>query len=105
MLAEHELKSKREVQFIRNVCADLGCMLYGELVMCVDNTAAIDIAQNMGVTARTKRFIDAIHYFRDLVDRKCMLPVHVSTDRQRADGFTKPLPRHTFLTWVDTLVH
>ena len=95
----------REVQFIRNVCADLGCMLRGELIMCVDNTAAIDIARNMGVTARTKHFTDAIHYFRDLVDRKCMLPVHVSTDRQRADGFTKPLPRHTFLDWVDTLVH
>ena len=87
------------------VCANLGCMLHEELVMCVDNTAAIDIAQNMGVTARTKHFTDAIHYFRDLVDRKCMLPVHVFTDRQRADGFTNPLPRHYFLDWVDTLVH
>ena len=95
----------REVEFVRHLCEDLGCVLRGELILCVDNTAAIDIAHNLGVTARTKHFTDAIHYFRDLVYRMCILPVHVTTDRQRADGFTKPLPKHTFLSWVDTLVH
>ena len=95
----------REVQFVRNVCDDLGITLHGDLIMCVDYTAAIDIANNMGVTQRTKHFTDAVHYFRDLVDRKCILPVHVTTDRQRADGFTKPLSRHTYLTWRSWILH
>ena len=95
----------REIEFVRHLCESLGHVLRGALVLCVDNTAAIDIAHNLGVTARTKHFTDAIHYFRDLVDRMCILPVHVTTDRQRADGFTKPLPKHIFLPWVDTLVH
>ena len=95
----------REIEFVRHLCESLGHVLKGALVLCVDNTAAIDIAHNLGVTARTKHFTDAIHYFRDLVDRMCVLPVHVTTDRQRADGFTKPLPKHLFLPWVDTLVH
>ena len=59
----------------------------------------------MGVTARNKHFKDAIHYFRDLVDRKFVIPVHVSTDLQRADGFTKPLMNTKFLQWIDWLIH
>ena len=59
----------REVQFVRNVCDDLGVTLHGDLVMCVDNTAAIDIGNNMGVTQHTKHFTDAVHYFRDLSGR------------------------------------
>ena len=95
----------REIEFVRHLCEDMGCTLRGRLVLCVDNTAAIAIAHNLGVTARTKHFTDAIHYFRDLVYRMRVMPVHVTTDRQRADGFTKPLPKHTLLAWIDTLVH
>ena len=65
----------REMAFIRGVCQDLGSILVGDLILAVDNEAAIDIAQNMGVTARNKHFTDAIHYFRDQVDRQAVTPV------------------------------
>ena len=73
--------------------------------MAVDNQAAIKIAENLGVTGRNKHFQDSLHYFRHLVDHRVVSPVYVTTKNQRADGFTKPLPKHTFLTWVDTMVH
>ena len=95
----------KEITFVRNICSELGIKLHGELVLAVDNEAAIQIANNMGVTARNKHFKDAIHYFRDLVDRKFVIPVHVSTDLQRADGFTKPLMNTKFLQWIDWLIH
>ena len=90
--------------FIRGVCQDLGATLVGDLILAVDNEAAIDIAQNMGVTARNKHFTDAIHYFRNQVDVRAVTPVHVATDLQRADGFTKPLVKTKFIEWARWLV-
>jgi hypothetical protein len=54
----------REMTYIRNVCGDLGLVLRGRLCLAVDNTAAIAICENPGVTARNKHFSDAVHYVR-----------------------------------------
>ena len=70
----------------------------------MDNQAAIKIAENIGVTGRTKHFIDAIHYFRHLVDHRVVAPTFVRTDFQRADGFTKPLEKGKFRTWTSMLL-
>jgi len=92
----------KEITFLRQVCNELGVALHGKLALGVDNTAAIEIANNMGVTGRNKHFIDAIHYFRDQVDRECIMPIHVTTDLQRADGFTKPVK--DFIKWMKWLL-
>jgi len=89
----------REIEFIRAICADMGFMLKGQLVLILDNTAAIDVAENMGVTARTKHFDMCVHYFRDLVQRGKIKPIHVLTIWQKADGFTKGLDKTKFLEW------
>ena len=89
----------REIQFVRNVCRDLGITLHGDLVLAVDNEAAIKIANNAGVTGRNKHFTDAIHYFREMVECKSIYPAHVSTHLQRADGFTKALDNKKFRDW------
>ena len=95
----------KEIEFIRNVCADMGVILYGRLVLAVDNTAAIDIAHDVGVSARTKHFDRAIHYLRDLTQMKRVLPVFVRTDMQRADGYTKALDKSAFNRWISCLLH
>ena len=69
----------KEIEFVRNVCADMGVILQGRLVLCVDNTAAIDIAHDVGVSARTKHFDRAIHYLRDLTQLRRILPLFVGT--------------------------
>ena len=36
----------KEIEFVRNICSDMGVVLQGRLVLAVDNTAAIDIAHD-----------------------------------------------------------
>ena len=94
----------REVAFVRNVLVGLGFPLMHPTVVCVDNRAAIEIAHNIGVTSRNKHFVDAIHYFRHLVDHRIVIPTHVLTKHQRADGFTKCLGKSPFKEWLRMLL-
>ena len=93
----------KELTFVRNLCDFLGVKLDGPTVMCVDNQAAIKIAENLGVTGRNKHFQDSLHYFRHLVDHRVVAPVFVTTKHQRADGFTKPLDNTAFKRWKPAL--
>ena len=93
----------KEIVFVRNVLSDLGVHLDGPTVLAVDNQAAIQIAQNMGVTSKSKHFVDAIHYFRHLVDHRVVEPTFVRTTHQHADGFTKVLGKRPFATWQQLL--
>jgi hypothetical protein len=87
----------KEINFIRNICSELQCPLQGSLVLAVDNTAAINVANNLGVTGRTKHFRSSIHYIRDEVMLQRLTIHHVRTDFQLADLFTKALDKTTFL--------
>ena len=95
----------KEVEFVRNVCADMGVILRGRLVLAVDNTACIDIAHDVGVSARTKHFDRAIHYLRDLTQLRKVIPVYVNTNQQRADGYTKALDKSTYIRWISHILH
>lgn len=90
----------KEMEFVRNVCFDLGMKLQGRLVLAVDNTAVIDVAHDVGVSARTKHFDRAMHYLRDLVQLRRVIPVFVRTHIQRADGLTKALDKAKYFDWL-----
>jgi hypothetical protein len=94
----------KEIVFVRKLLTDLGYPPVGPITLCVDNRAAINIAENMGVTSKSKHFVDAIHYFRHLVDHRVVVPTFVKTVDQRADGFTKPLGKTLFRVWVKYLL-
>ena len=93
----------KEIIFIRNVLKDLKFEISSSSTLAVDNRAAIDIANNLGVTARNKHFKDTLHYFRHLVDHRIVYPIHVSSKFQRADGMTKCLERSAFRDWCKLL--
>ena len=95
----------KEIEFIRNICDDMGVTLHDRLILAVDNTAAIDIAHAVGVSGRTKHFDRAIHYLRDLTQARRVLPVFVTTHNQRADGYTKCLDKSSFLQWSKFVLH
>ena len=76
-----------------------------ETQRAVDNTAAIDIAFDVGVSGRTKHFDRAIHYLRDLTQMKRILPTFIPTKLQKADGFTKALDKSTFNSWFPQVIH
>ena len=96
--------SCKEIAFVRNVCNELDLKLMGPVMLGVDNDAAITIANNRGVTGRTKHFSDAIHFVRHMIDHNYVRLRWVSTKVQRADGFTKPLDKTTFRSWCSTLI-
>ena len=73
----------KEVEFVRNLLRDLGFPLLQRVVLAVDNSAAKQICENMGVTGRTKHFQDAIHYVRHLYDHNKIHIEHVRTHLQR----------------------
>jgi hypothetical protein len=83
----------------------MGVTLHDRLILAVDNTAAIDIAHDVGVSGRTKHFDRAIHYLRDLTQARRVLPVFVTTHNQRADGYTKILDKSSFLQWIKFVLH
>ena len=94
----------REMTYIRNVCSDLGLDLKGPLILGVDNEAAIAITENPGITARNKHFDDQIHYVRHEFEHLRVRVVYVPTDKQRADGFTKPLDPTTYSRWRENVI-
>ena len=94
----------KEIEFVRNICSDMGVQLHGRLVLAVDNTACIDIANDVGVSGRTKHFDRAIHYLRDLTQLRRVLPFFVTTHNQRADGYTKALDKSTFMRWTACVI-
>ena len=69
----------------------------GSAILAVDNTAAIDVANDYGVSARTKHFERVMHFLRETVCDLRVKMVYVSTVNQLADLFTKPLDKTTFI--------
>ena len=76
---------------------DLGFPITGTTVLGVDNTAAIDITRNYGVTQRNKHYVRETHYIREQYDRGVVAPLYVDTLKQRADFYTKPLDPTKFM--------
>jgi hypothetical protein len=95
----------KEIEFVRQICHDMGVTLQGRLVLGIDNTACIDIANDVGVSGRTKHYDRAIHYLRDLTQLRRVLPSYVNTHQQRADGYTKVLDKSTFIKWISHILH
>ena len=90
-------QAAREISFLRNVLEDIGFGTMGATVLGVDNTAAIDVANDYGVTARTKHFERVVHFLRETVSDLRIKLVFVRTVNQLADIFTKPLGKTDFL--------
>ena len=95
----------KEIEFVRNICADMGVLLHGRLVLALDNTACIDVAHDVGVSSRTKHFDRAIHYLRDLTQLRRILPTYINTHQQRADGYTKSLDKSAYTKWLPCVIH
>ena len=90
-------QATREIAFLRNLLDELDMPIMGPAVLGVDNTAAIDVANDYGVSARTKHFERAMHFIREAVSELRVKLVFVRTTNQLADLFTKPLGKTDFI--------
>jgi len=66
------------------------------LVYC-DNMSAINISKNLVQHSRIKHIDIRHHFIRELVENKIVEISHVSSEKQLADIFTKPLDLNSFL--------
>ena len=68
------------------------------MVVYCDNSRDIDISKNPVQHSKTKNTEIRYHFIRDFVERKIVALEYISTKRQNADIFTKPLDRSKFET-------
>jgi len=87
----------RELKFVRMLCSELGYEITGDVIMGVDNDAAIKVAQNAGVSQRNKHWDREAHYIRECVDHGYISLVFVRTAYQLADCLTKAMDKTGFL--------
>lgn len=67
------------------------------MLMYCDNTSAIDISKNPVQHTRTKHIDIRHHFFHELVENKTVEIVHVPSEKQLADIFTKPLDLNSYM--------
>ncbi|CAM8925932.1 unnamed protein product [Rhodiola kirilowii] len=67
-----------------------------EMTLYCDNMSAISISKNPVQHSRTKHIDIRHHFIRELVEQKVVTLTHVTTDKQLADIFTKPLDAAQF---------
>jgi hypothetical protein len=68
-----------------------------------DNQSAQALARNPEFHAKAKHIQLSAHFQREKVENGQVELVHVATENQAADGFTKPLGQAKFKRWVEQL--
>ncbi|CAM8993750.1 unnamed protein product [Rhodiola kirilowii] len=74
-----------------------------EMTFYCDNMSAISISKNPVQHSKTKHIDIRHHFIRELVEQKVVILKHVTTDKQLADIFTKPLDAAQFETLRSSL--
>ena len=80
---------------MRQTLQDFGCHFTKILLLC-DNESAIKLANNPISHSRTKHIDTRHHFLRDHETKRDIEICHVSTEKQLADIFTKPLDESRF---------
>ena len=80
---------------MRFTLSDFGCKFSKILLLC-DNESVIKLANNPVNHSRTKHIDIRHHFLRDHEAKGDIALSHVSTDKQLADIFTKPLDEQRF---------
>ena len=86
----------REVVWIRRLLSDIGCPCDKETTLYVDNQSAIQLVRNPVFHKRTKHIDVHFHFIREKLNEKELIVEYVPSVNQRADIFTKALPRDRF---------
>jgi hypothetical protein len=73
------------------------------LKIYADNRGAQALARNPEFHAKAKHIQLSVHFQREKIENGQVELVHVATEEQAADGFTKPLNTAKFKRWVELL--
>ena len=95
--------SGKRTVFLVQLLGEFGVKFGGKMIMLIDNTAAMDLSQKLGVQTRTAHFLRWQHYLRWLVLHQYVELYFVPTKEQLADIFTKVLDMSTYLAFCSIL--
>jgi hypothetical protein len=86
-----------QLLWMKSTLSDFGCK-FSKIPLLCDNEIAIKLAKNPVNHSRTKHIDIRHHFLRDHEAKGDIILSHVSTDKQLADIFTKPLDEQRFCT-------
>ncbi|CAM8984783.1 unnamed protein product [Rhodiola kirilowii] len=86
-----------ELTWLARLIGEMGVPVLCPIPLCCDNKAALHIAHNPVFHERTKHVELDCHLVRAHVVSKFIDPLHIFTNEQPADIFTKPLTREQLL--------
>jgi hypothetical protein len=93
-----------EAVSIRGICADIGFPQLTPTVLKMDNSGAIDLANDPVQHAKSKHIARRDLFLRELVERGIIVPKYVPTSANIADALTKPLDRSQFVAHRATML-
>lgn len=82
-----------EAIWFRNLLKDVDINSYKPIVIHIDNQSAIRLAKNPEYHKRTQHIEVRYHFRREKVASQEIIVEYISTENQRADTFTKAVPR------------
>ncbi|WVZ90653.1 hypothetical protein U9M48_036936 [Paspalum notatum var. saurae] len=85
-----------QLLWMKITLSDFG-LRFGKIPLLVDSTSAISVAENPVLHSRTKHIDVRFHFLRDHYEKGDTNLVHVASENQLADIFTKPLEFDAFM--------
>ena len=92
-----------EMEFVQQVVESMGLKVQLPMTLYVDNTGAIDLAENWSTTGMTKHIDVPFHYQREMNERGMMEIKFVKSELNVSDIFTKNLSEKLFHHPAETL--
>jgi transposase InsO family protein len=87
------VEAGKEIIWMRNLLTEFGITSSSPSHLLIDNNSAVTVAKNPEHHGRMKHLDLRYHWLRDTVEAGLITPIHVPTNAQAADIFTKPLKR------------
>jgi len=86
----------KEAVWLRKLMNDIGCRCKKATVIYIDNQSAIQLVKNPVYHKRTKHIDIRYHFLREKVEENELKVCYIPSNLQRADIYTKAVPREPF---------
>ena len=95
----------KEAMYLQKLIKDMKIQAQSPMKIYVDNQAAITISENPALHKRTKHISANFNFVREAVMEDEIITLeHISSERNLADVFTKPLIGNKFHSHVRTML-
>ena len=93
----------QDMLYTMRILESMGLQVEKPMILQVDNSGAVDIANNWSVSNRTRHVDTRLHFLREMKEQGIIKTVWVSGELNAADMFTKNLPGPLFNTHVKSV--